>query len=210
MFDSIPLAFSVLNRPLRHCPEKVIATVKSLSPDINIIKPITTYTDPILELTYSPSPPLLTIRTIISAIASSKSPPFDVNLYHAPSLEERARSMHALEQRAIFCRLMLTIVIAIPTFIIGIVFMSLVQDGNATKAFWMQPIWTGNTSRSQWALFFLATPVQFYSASMFHRRSIKEIRALWRKGSTTPIIKRFIRFGSMNLLVCTILNNIEK
>ena len=110
--------------------------------------------------------------------------------------------MQTHEQRVLLYRLVIAIIIAIPAFIIGIVFMSLVKDGNSTKTFMMQPIWAGNTSRSQWALFFLATPVQFYSANMFHRSSIKEIRALWRKRSTTPILKRFVRFGSMNLLVC--------
>ncbi|GAW05307.1 heavy metal translocatin [Lentinula edodes] len=41
----------------------------------------------------------------------------------------------------------------------------------------------------------------FYSAGIFHRRSIKEIHALWKRGSTVPILKRLTRFGSMNLLV---------
>jgi P-type Cu+ transporter len=187
-----------------------MAAVKSLGRDVNIVKPITSYTDRVLELAYQPSPPLFTIRTIISAIASSKSPPFEVYLHRPPSIEERACSMQIREQRDLFRRLILAVVIAIPTFILGIVFMSLVQDDNSTKAFLMQPMWTGNSSRSQWALFFLATPVQFYSASMFHRRSIKEIKALWRRGSTTPIIKRFIRFGSMNLLVYPILTKFKK
>ena len=178
-----------------------MAAVRSLGPEVNILKPITSYTDHLLEVAYQPSPPSFTIRTIISAIACSKSPPFEVCIYRPPSIEERSRSKQTREQRALFRRLALAIVVAIPTFILGIVFMSLVKSDNATKAFMMEPMWTGNTSRSQWALFFLATPVQFYSANMFHRRAIKEIRALWRRGSTTPVLKRFIRFGSMNLLV---------
>jgi P-type Cu+ transporter len=32
-------------------------------------------------------------------------------------------------------------------------------------------------------------------------RSLKELRALWRRGSRVPVWKRFVRFGSMNLLV---------
>jgi cation transport ATPase len=178
-----------------------MAAVKSLDLGVTIIKPISSYTDRVLELEYQPSPPLFTIRTIVAAIASSKAPPFRVSIYRPPSLEERARLMQVREQTALFRRLILAVVIAIPAFILGIVFMSLVPGDNPTKLFLMQPIWTGNTSRSQWALFFLATPVQFYSANLFHRRSFKEVRALWRRGSTTPIIKRFIRFGSMNLLV---------
>lgn len=36
---------------------------------------------------------------------------------------------------------------------------------------------------------------------MFESSSIKELRALWRKGSRVPVWYRFVRFGSMNLLV---------
>ena len=55
----------------------------------------------------------------------------------------------------------------------------------------------------QWATFFLATPVMFYSAGIYHRRSMKEIWALWKKGSRVPVWRRFVRFGSMNMLVST-------
>ncbi|EKM59187.1 uncharacterized protein PHACADRAFT_249459 [Phanerochaete carnosa HHB-10118-sp] len=79
--------------------------------------------------------------------------------------------------------------------------MSLVPHTNATRQWWMRPIWAGNAARIQWALFFLATPVMFYSAGTFHRRTIKEIYSLWRKGSRMPVWKRFVRFGSMNMLV---------
>ncbi|KAK5525384.1 hypothetical protein LTR07_002536 [Exophiala xenobiotica] len=36
---------------------------------------------------------------------------------------------------------------------------------------------------------------------LFHRRTIKELRALWRPGSKVPIARRFYRFGSMNMLI---------
>lgn len=179
-----------------------MTAVKSLGSQIKVIKPITSHTDGLLEISYQPSPPSFTIRTIISTIASSKSPPFGVSIHHPASLEDRAKSMQGREQSALLWRLIVAAIIGIPTFVIGMVFMSLVKDGNPTKSFLMEPMWAGNASRSQWALFFLATPVQFYCANIFHRRSIKEIRALWRRGSTTPVYKRFVRFGSMNLLVC--------
>ena len=185
----------------RHCPENIMATVESLGPQVKVVQAINTFSDRVLQLSYQPSPPSFTVRTIISAIASSKSPPFQVSIHHPPSLEDRARSMQAKEYSALLRRLILAVVIAIPTFVIAVVFMSLVKNGNPSKAFLMKPIWAGNASRSQWALLFLATPVQFYSANIFHWKSIKEIRALWRRGSTTPIYKRLIRFGSMNLLV---------
>ena len=176
-------------------------SLESIGSSIQIIKAITSYTDPVLEISYQPTPPSFTIRHIIAAIEGSKSPPFQVSIHRPASIEERARSMQVREQRALLHRVLVALIISIPTFIIGIVFMSLVKDGNTTKDFFMQPMWAGNASRSQWALFILATPVMFYSANLFHSRSIKEVRALWRKGSTTSVLKRFVRFGSMNLLV---------
>ncbi|KAI0268210.1 Cu-transporting P-type ATPase [Gloeopeniophorella convolvens] len=160
-----------------------------------------TLADPILRLTYKPSPPSFTIRDIVSTIVSSNDPPFKVFVHKAPSLEDRTRTMMAREKLNLLYRLAFSIIAAIPTFIIGVVFMSLVSSENATRMFLMEPMWAGNSSRIQWSLFFLATPVMFYSAGSFHRRSLKEIHALWRRGSRTPVWQRFVRFGSMNLLV---------
>ena len=159
-----------------------------------------TLQDPILRLTYGPSPPSFTIRDVVSSIMSSNSPPFKVTIHKPPSLEDHALLIQARERRNLLYRLGFSVIIAIPTFIIGIVFMSLVSSENPTRSSLMEPMWTGNASRIQWSLFFLATPVMFYSAGSFHRRCLKEIRILWR---TVPIWKRFLRFGSMNLLVCT-------
>lgn len=64
-----------------------------------------------------------------------------------------------------------------------------------------KPMWAGRSTRMEWALFFLATPVMFLIADVFHKRAIRDIRALWRKGSPTPVLRRFYRFGSMNLLI---------
>ncbi|KAJ6613478.1 heavy metal translocatin [Mycena sp. CBHHK59/15] len=187
----------------KHCPQKVMAALEALGPQVEIKTPLVSQTSPVLTLSYKPDPPSFTIRTIVAALESANSPPFDVAIHRPPSLEERAKAMHDREQRHLLFRTLFTVVVAIPTFVIGIVFMSLVKEGNNTKDYLMSPMWTGNTSRSTWALFFLALPVMFYSAGLFHRRSIKEIRALWRSGSQTPIFQRFIRFGSMNLLVST-------
>ncbi|KAJ7095363.1 E1-E2 ATPase-domain-containing protein [Mycena belliarum] len=185
----------------KHCPVKVMAALEAFGSRVSITTPLTSYTDPVLTVSYKPDPPSFTIRTIIASIEASNSPPFDVAIHRPPSLEERAKKMHEREQRHLLFRTLFTVVVAIPTFIIGILFMSLVKEGNPSKDYLSSPMWVGNTSRSTWALFFLALPVMFYSAGLFHRRSIKEIRALWRKGSKTPIYHRFIRFGSMNLLI---------
>lgn len=174
--------------------------LRDLFPRITITKPFADHTDPLIGISYEPAPPDFTIRTIISRIVSV-DPAFTASLYHPPTLEQRTRSMQLHEQATILKRLLFTFVIAIPTFIIGIVYMSLVPSGNHSKSYLMEPMWNGNASRILWSMFFLATPVMFYGAGLFHRRSIKEIVATWRKGSSTPIITRFTRFGSMNLLV---------
>lgn len=157
--------------------------------------------DALLRITYSPSPPSFTIRTIIDALSRSQSPPLKVSVYKPPSIEERSRAIQKREQRHLLYRFIFSLVIAIPTFIIGIVFMSLAPNGTSTKDFFMEPMWTGNTSRAQWSLFFLATPVMFYSAGDFHRGGWTKIMSLWKRGSKTPVWKRFTRFGNMNLLV---------
>jgi Cu+-exporting ATPase len=64
----------------------------------------------------------------------------------------------------------------------------------------MAPLHAG-VSRAQWALFIMATPVYFLCADVFHIRALKEIRSMWRPGSKTPLLQRFYRFGSMNMLM---------
>ncbi|KAI9066790.1 heavy metal translocatin [Trametes sanguinea] len=188
-----------------HCPGKIMAALKTLGSDVEISKPLTSHSDPVLTVTYTPAPPALTIRTVIHAIESAgdEKAHFTATIHKPLSLEDRARFMQRREQRNLLLRLVFSIIVAIPTFIIGIVFMTLVPSGNATRMWFEEPIWAGNASRAEWALFILATPVMFYSAGMFHRRCLKELYALWRKGSRVPVWKRFVRFGSMNMLVST-------
>lgn len=188
----------------RHCPDKVMAALEPYASRLKILQPITKHIEPVLRVTYRPDSPTFTIRTIVQAINAIPSPSgghFTATVYRPPSLEARARQMQLQEQRALLYRLVFSFIVAIPTFIIGVVYMSLVPKNNHTRMWFMEPIWTGNASRLDWAMFFLATPVMVYGAGLFHRRSLKEIYALWRRGSRTPIWKRFIRFGSMNLLV---------
>lgn len=146
---------------------------------------------------YKPSPPDITLRTIFAAIREAGYTP---SVEKRLSLEERSRRLQAREQRRILWRIIAAVIIAIPTFTIGIVFMSLVPHGSRVMDYWTAPIW-GNASRDVVALFFLATPVQFFIADHFHRRAIHGLHTLWRKGSRVPIWKRFMRFGSMDLLI---------
>jgi P-type Cu+ transporter len=153
--------------------------------------------DPVIVVRYKPSPPEVTLRTIFAAI---KAENFKPSIVKRPSIEERSRRLQEREQKHILWRILASVIIAIPTFIIGIVFMTLVPKDSPAMKYFSQPVW-GTTSRSVVALFFLATPVQFFIADHFHRRAWHGIYALWRKGSRTPFWKRFVRFGSMDLLI---------
>ncbi|KAI1846219.1 hypothetical protein JX266_007744 [Neoarthrinium moseri] len=154
---------------------------------------------PIMKLRYLPEPSQINIRRIINTV-NDMDPAFQATIYHPPSAEERHRLIHARQQKRLLLRLLGTLAVAIPTFIIGIVYMSLVPMENDVKMYLMEHLNHG-ISRSQVALLVLATPVYFCVADIFHRRAIKEIWLLWRPSSRTPLLQRFYRFGSMNMLM---------
>jgi Cu+-exporting ATPase len=131
----------------------------------------------VFQLEYVPTQDL-NIRILIHTVASSKpsESPFRVSLYKPPTLEQRARGMYEREQRALLHRLLFAVVSAIPTFIIAVVYMSLVSSNNATREWFMSPLWAGRASRIDWALLIIATPVYLYSCGIFHRRSVRLIR----------------------------------
>jgi heavy metal translocating P-type ATPase len=182
-----------------HCPEKVLLSLHELDESIEIVQG-PSQNDPIVKVTYMPNAPKLTIRTIISTIDSSHHA-FKATIYHPPSIEDRSREIQLRERRRFLSRLLFVFIIAIPTFIIGIVFMSLVPATDPVRRYLSGPIWGGKVSRMEWAMLIMTTPVMFYGADLFHVRAMKEIRALWRPGSKVPVLRRFFRFGSMNLLI---------
>jgi P-type Cu+ transporter len=178
---------------------KIIETIRSIEPQVQLEKePL--LKEPTLRIAYIPDAPRFTIRDIFQKIESI-DPSWTVSIAHPPSLEERASKLRAREQRLLLLRMIFTFVVAIPTFFLGVVFMSLVKKTNKTRLYMESPMWSGLTTRAQWALFFLATPIMFFGADIFHRRAVHELYVLWKKGSTTPIFRRLTRFGSMNLLV---------
>ncbi|KAK2627089.1 hypothetical protein QTJ16_003055 [Diplocarpon rosae] len=181
-----------------HCPTQVLAALAAFGNKIKIDKPVSLQ-NPILKITYTPEVPDFTIRDIVAAISAGDEAIMP-SVYHPPTLEERSRQLHAREQLRILIRVVVTSVIAIPTLIIGIVYMSLVPAHNHGRMFLMKPIAAG-VSGAQWALFIMSTPVWFFCADVFHLRAFKEVRSMWRRGSPTPIMQRFYRFGSMNMLM---------
>lgn len=183
-----------------HCPENIIQSIRDEYAGAVLIKePPLSLQSPTLTIEYLPGPPDFTIRHVFKMILST-NPAFKPSVYHPPTIEERAKAMHTAERRKTLRHLILCIVVAIPTFILGIVFMSLVPAHSRHRQYVMEPL-TGNASRLTWALFILAIPVYFYSAKSFHVRAFKEIKVMWRPGSRTPVWQRLTRFGSMSMLI---------
>lgn len=182
----------------KHCPARVVNSLAGFRRHLWIITE-PTQARPIMKISYVPDAPTFTIRQILAAVQAS-DPALRASIHHPPSLEERSKAAQRKHQWQLLYRALGTLVVAIPTFIIGIVYMSLIPEGNPSKDYLMMP-WTSGISRAQIALFVLSTPVYFFAADVFHRRAIKEIQTLWRKGSKVPILRRFYRFGSMNTLM---------
>lgn len=180
-----------------HCADMVLEHLNSIS-ELKVDEQ-PSLDNPIVTITYFPQPPSLTIRSILNTIDSiDKS--FHAEVYRPPSNEERSRLMQKRARVQLLRRLSFVFVISIPTFLIGMVFMSFVPPENKIRKYLETPQWLQIT-RMDWALLFLTTPVMFYGADLFHKRAFKEIYALWRPGSPTPLAQRFFRFGSMNLLI---------
>ncbi|PGH06061.1 hypothetical protein AJ80_08229 [Polytolypa hystricis UAMH7299] len=183
-----------------HCPPNVLKALSGIENAEITIDEKLTLKEPLVTVTYKPDPPHMTVRNLLSAIESSNQA-FKASIYHPPTIEDRSRAMQIHERRRLLLRLLFTFIVAIPTFIIGIVFMSLVPKTNKGRIYLEEPMWAGTVSRIEWALFIVTTPVMVFGTDVFHVRAFKEIRALWRRGSRVPILRRFYRFGSMNLLI---------
>lgn len=182
------------------CPERIIDMfAHDFGNTVKVEKP-PTLLRPHLKISYIPNSPILTIRKILKHLSRLDSA-FRVSIYHPPTLEERSREMHRRHKNLIVRKLVLAVAAAIPTFIIGVVFMNLVPASNTARQYLMEPIWAGKVKRAEWALFIIATPVWFFAADFFHRRALTELWSIWRPGSRTPLLRRFYRFGNMDLLV---------
>ncbi|KAI4735873.1 heavy metal translocatin [Aureobasidium sp. EXF-12298] len=123
------------------------------------------------------------------------------SIFNPPTIEQRSREIHAAERRKILLRFMLCLVTAIPTFVIGIVYTTLVKHENSGRKYLMQHIWAGTVSRADWALFILGSIIYFFAADLFHIRSLQGIYLMWKPSSRTPLSHRLLRFGNMNMLI---------
>ncbi|CAK7268290.1 hypothetical protein SEPCBS57363_003020 [Sporothrix epigloea] len=181
------------------CPNRIVRSLAGFRRASLEILTSPTPQRPVIKLKYVPEAPVFTIRHILAAIEASDGE-LKAAIYNPPTLEERSKLIQAKHRRQYMYRVIFTGLLCVPTFVIGIVYMSLLPSTNAGRQYMMQP-WTSGISRSQIALFILSTLVYFFAADIFHTRSLKEIRYLWRRSSRTPFFQRFYRFGSMNTLI---------
>ncbi|KAL9582726.1 MAG: hypothetical protein Q9212_003126, partial [Teloschistes hypoglaucus] len=184
----------------KHCPARVDEALATNFNDLVEIVCSASLQKPIIKLNYTPTPGSINIRDIVHVIDGVHEQ-FATRVYHQPSVEDRSQIMQAKEKRRLLWRLLLCFFAIVPTFLIGVVWMSLVEPSNAIRQYLARQAWKGTVTRNEWALFILASPIMFLAADVFHLRAIKEIRALWRPKSQVPILRRFYRFGSMNLLI---------
>ena len=164
------------------CPENIANALDKQFGRTVTITELPTPKSPRVTVSYYANPPDVTIRHIVSAI-NEADPAFSASVYHPPTDEERSSKIRRKHRNEILRRLVLAVVVAIPTFIIGIVYMSLVPKTNTTRMWFEKPIWTGNVTREEWALFIMTTPVYFFAADFFHSGALKDLRSLWRRKS---------------------------
>ena len=182
------------------CPTNILNALREAFGDSIEIEQAPTLRDPKIQIRYEPVAPGFTVRQIVQIISDGHQG-FLAKVWHPPSIEQRSRAIQHAEQRRVLSRLIFTFILAIPTLIIGVIYMSLVPSTNTTRTWFEEPVWAGNVSRFEWALFILTTPVMLFGADVFHVRAFKEVSSLWRAGSRVPILRRLYRFGSMNLLI---------
>ena len=156
----------------RHCPPRILDTIMTkYSGAVTIDRP-PTLKDPIMVVRYSPSPPGITIGQIITTI-ESVDPSIHAQIHTPPSIEQRSQAMQRHEQYRLLVRLIFSFAAAIPTFLIGVMWMTLMPASNRVRRFFEQAAWAGTATRADWVMFILATPVFVFAADVFHVRAIK-------------------------------------
>ncbi|KAK6455585.1 copper-transporting P1-type ATPase [Scheffersomyces xylosifermentans] len=196
-----------------HCPEIVTNYLSSYGEAVVINDPLT-LSHPYIKFTYIPGKDI-TVRKFLFdlnhispseenedgyIIDSEKEGVFKCALVDPVSMDEHLRRLSKKELLRIVVRLVIATIFAIPTFVFGIVAMSLLPKANSFRVWVDEPMWAGNVSRNTWILFFLSTPVYFFAADIFHRKAFKEVRSLWLHKNSFKT--RIFKFGSMNLLMC--------
>jgi len=183
-----------------HCPSRILQAISdNFGANVKVDEECS-MNNPLLRLSYQPQPPNLTLRHILNTI-NNLDTQVQASIFNPPTIEQRSKEIHAAERRKILLRFLLCLITAIPTFVIGIVYMTLVKHENTGRQYLMQHVWAGSVSRADWALFILGSIIYFFAADIFHIRSLQGIYLMWKPSSRTPLSHRLLRFGNMNMLI---------
>lgn len=196
-----------------HCPEIITNYLTSFGEAVVVEDPIT-LKHPFIKFTYIPNQAQkLTIRRFLFdlnhlqpsssdqgyRVDASKNGTFTCRVIESVSMDEHLRNLTKQETMKVVRRLVIATVFAIPTFVFGVVAMSLLPSHHPMRMWVEEPLWVGNVLRNTWILLILSTPVYFFAADIFHIKAIKEVYSLWAHKNSFR--RRLFRFGSMNLLV---------
>lgn len=186
------------------CPQKVCKALDQYGAAKLEIESSISLKDPFIKFSYIPSVEKgVTIRAIIDSImrevSQNSDNNFKISIIQELTLDEHLKRMARKNAKEILIRLMVTTLIAIPTFVFGVVGMSLLKHSNGFNKWLEEPLWHGNVARVVWILFILSTMVYFFIDDLFHRKALKEVRALWLQKNSWK--RRILKFGSMNLLM---------
>lgn len=207
------IEFSIANMVCENCPRIISRYLDSYGSSIEVER-YPSLENPTTKINYLPSSEDISVRRFLFDLnhihASDEDPFFQIKpgdtglfgceLEESLSLEEQLRKASKHEISHVSVRLIFATIFAIPTFIFGIVAMSLLPKGNSFRIWVERPMWVGNASRNTWILLILSTPVYLFVADVFHCKAVKEVYSLWARKNSWK--RRFMKFGSMNLLVC--------
>lgn len=139
----------------QQCVNKVNAALASAG--VQSFSPIA-LAFPTTIITYTPSS-TTNIRTLLHLLENLDSA-FTASLVKPPSITSRAREIQAREARVLLLHFLVAFAIAIPTFVIAIVGMTVMKKDDPFRLYWEEPAW-GGAGKGTVALFVLATIVQF-------------------------------------------------
>ncbi len=147
--------------------------------------------NPVAKVEYQPSKEL-TIRHILSF-----SKPIIASIRQRPSIHVLSQEAQRREAKTLSYLLLLSFVIAIPTFVIGVLGMTLLPKSNPLRIWCEEIIW-GGCERAVVALFVLGTIAQLAVNQHF---VLKSWRIMKVSSKSSWRWSRLIHFGSMDLLV---------
>ncbi|AGO13827.1 AaceriAGL041Cp [[Ashbya] aceris (nom. inval.)] len=189
----------------QNCPQRVVSSLQNYSKARIQVNQAPTLNKPYLTFSYTPDESNgTTIRALLEHVRTAISPTdsnYDLNvkIVEGSSLDKRLKAINDKERKSVLRCLIFTIIVAIPTFVFGIVGMSLLPSEHKFRKWLEEPLWVNNVPRVIWILLMLSTPVYFSVAEQFHAKACRELHFLWvRQKSWTA---RLCRFGSMNLLI---------